>query len=101
MLQRENKGKRVVLYPHYFDSKVPRSRGRRVPLDLAVRDPKPEEILEAARNLGLEAFIENARYPREWWRLPGRVVVEKKGLSKTIIVQRIAQELSKKRSRKG
>ena len=98
-MQRENKGKRVILYPHYFDSRLSRSKGRRIPKKLAVRDPKANEILDAARSLGLEAYVEDARYPRAWWRLPGRIVVEKKGESKQSLINKIAEELFRKRQR--
>ncbi len=99
MIQRENKGKRVVLYPHYFDSRLSRSKGRRVPVELAVKSPTAERIAIAARSLGLDAYIEDARYPRAWWVSSGRVVVEKRGMSKTEIIRMIASKLSEKQGK--
>ncbi len=100
-MQRDNKGKRVVLYPEYFDSRLSRGKGRRVPKDLAVKAPTPEEIARVAREQGFEAYVEPAKYPRVWWSSKGRVIVEKKGMSKTRIIKIIAQGLYEARRRRG
>ena len=99
-LQREHKGKRVVLYPAYFDSRLSRGMGRRVPKELAVKDPRPEEIVAAARSLGLDAYIEPGRYPRVWWIWSERVVVEKKNYSKTKLIKLISMKIIEMRKRR-
>ena len=37
--------KPVVIYPEYFDHRLKRSEGRKVPLSEAVKSPKVEELL--------------------------------------------------------
>ena len=98
-LQKEHKGKRVVLYPAYFDSRLSRSRGRRVPRELAVKDPRPEEIAAAARSLGLEAYVEPGKYPRVWWVWNERIIVEKK-YNKSKLIKIISKKILENRRRK-
>jgi len=88
------------LYPAYFDLRLSRSMGRRVPKELAVKAPSAEEIASVARELGLEAFVEEGRYPRVWWLWQKRVIVEKKGISKTKIIYKIAVGLAQRKARK-
>jgi len=77
-LSREFKGKRVVIYPNYIDSTKTRSEGRRIPLKIAVPNPRIDEIYAAAEALGLNPIIEEDKhYPRSWWDTRGRVVVDK------------------------
>ena len=51
----------------YINAAVPRSRGRIVPRDLAVQNPKPEEVAEALKAMGLEYEYVEARYPALWF----------------------------------
>ncbi|MCE4628442.1 MAG: signal recognition particle protein Srp19 [Desulfurococcales archaeon] len=95
-LQREHKGKRVVLYPAYFDARLSRSKGRRVPTSVAVKGVRAEDIARAAEELGFEAYVEPGAYPRAWWLDDKRVVVEKAGKSKTEIIRLIAARLADK-----
>ncbi|WP_062661928.1 signal recognition particle subunit SRP19/SEC65 family protein [Aeropyrum camini] len=59
-------GKRIILWPAYFDSTLPRRLGRRVPRDMGVPSPRPEDVAEAARRAGFEAVVEESSYPRLW-----------------------------------
>jgi len=93
-LQREHKGKRVVLYPAYFDARLSRSKGRRVPVSIAIKGVRAEDIARAAKELGLEAYVEAGAYPRAWWLESKRVIVEKAGKSKTEIIRIIAARLA-------
>lgn len=86
-------GKRVV-WPYYFDKNLTREQGRRVAKDIAVEDPRPGAIANAARTLGLHPEIEeNAKPPREWHTRKGRVVIDKTGDSKESVLQQIARRL--------
>ena len=67
-----------------------------MPLREAVRKPRVEEIVEAARRLGLEPEVEDARYPRRWWEYSKRVIVDKRG-SKLETLRAIAAELRRLR----
>lgn len=84
---------KIVIWPIYFNSKASRKQGRRVPLELAVDDPKAEEIYQVAEKMGLNPIIEEEKaYPRMWWKEKGRVLVDKTK-SKTSILKEIAVQL--------
>ncbi len=93
-----------ILWPLYFDKSKSRSRGRRVPKNLAVNRPSAWEIYEAVKSLGLEAVLEaDKRHPFTWFENRGRVLVKIDGVNtnKTKLLYRVAKELLKIRSRKG
>ena len=89
-----------LIYPAYLDSTRSRSEGRRVARSLAVDRPRAEEILEAVRELGLEARLdEEARYPRSWWMDRGRVLV-RRSMPKTQLLRLVASKLREIRARR-
>ena len=84
---------KLRVWPVYFDASYSRGDGRRVPRTKAVKDPKAEDVEEAARRLGLNPILEpSAKYSKQPWRPVGVVLVDKKG-SKTRIIKEIAEEL--------
>jgi signal recognition particle subunit SRP19 len=86
---------KLRIWPVYFDASYSRGEGRRVPRAKALKDPKAEEVEEAARRLGLNPILEPAaRYSKHPWRPVGVVLVDKKG-SKTQIINDIAEELKR------
>ncbi len=96
-MSREYRGRKIVIYPEYLDSKKSRSEGRRIPLKQAVPNPTLEEIARAAEELGLNPIIEEEKaYPRDWWGRRGRVIVDKSG-SKLETLRRIAEQIKSKR----
>ncbi len=98
-MSRRYKGKRIVLWPINIDATATRGEGRKIPLRYAVRKPRVEEIVEAARELGLNPEVEEARYPRKWWEQKQRIVVDKMG-SKLRTLIAIAEAVRKLRERK-
>lgn len=78
-MSREYRGEKIVIYPQYIDGRKKRSEGRRLSLKYTVPNPRVEEIVKAAEELGLNPVIEDAKYPREWWSSDKRIVVDKKG----------------------
>ena len=80
-----------VIWPAYLDADLSRSEGRRVPQDLAVRDPTVEEIAAAVQQVGYDAVVERDRtYPREY-EPRGRVIVkDADDASKNDLVQAVA-----------
>jgi len=83
----------IVLWPAYFDARRSREEGRRVSKKLAVENPTAQEIAAAARSLGLNPEIEEAKsFPATPWRKEGRVRV-KADYYKTSAVKRIAEKL--------
>ena len=84
---------KIRLWPAYFDASLSRGQGRRVPKEMAARDPTPEAIEKAAQRLGLNPTVEpGAAYSKQPWRRTGMVQVDKKG-RKTEIIGQVAQEL--------
>jgi signal recognition particle subunit SRP19 len=83
----------IVLWPSYFDSRVSRAAGRRIPRKDAVEAPSARMVYDAARALGLDCILELERaYPRFWFRREGRVLVEPK-MKKTELVSKVSAKL--------
>ena len=86
-----------VLWPAYFDVKRSRADGRMVAKNVAVDEPKCEEILAAAQACGFEGTIDaEAAYPGEWHKAGGRVQGARQG-SKSELLKKVAGELKKSR----
>ncbi|MBS7641914.1 MAG: signal recognition particle subunit SRP19/SEC65 family protein [Candidatus Bathyarchaeia archaeon] len=86
---------RVIVWLVYLDSKRSRRSGRRLPRDIAVDNPKLEELIEAAKKLNLnpEAYP-NKAYPRSWWDETGYIIVDKKW-PKQELLKKLAEEIAK------
>lgn len=79
---------KFVLWPHYFDQALSRAQGRRVPVDLAVENPRAGDVAQAARTLGLQPELDDdARPPSGWHSRKGRVLVAKKGRKEDLLKQ--------------
>ena len=90
------KGK-IVVWPSYFDADLSWGEGRRVAKDLAVRQPKAEDILAAAEEAGLKPVLESgASHPNRPWIVTGLILVEA-GKSKHEILKEIASKMRRKR----
>ncbi|MFQ5985872.1 MAG: signal recognition particle subunit SRP19/SEC65 family protein [Thermoplasmata archaeon] len=88
----------VVLYPLYFDATASRQEGRKVPRELAVRDPSLEELTEAARRKDYRVEAEpRAAHPRRPAKREGRILIVGGG-TKTAILHAVAKELKAQRS---
>ena len=85
---------KLVIWPHYFDRTLTRAQGRRVPADLAVEDPRPGQIAQAARTLGLKAELDDdAKPPGSWHLRRGRVLLDKPKDAKEAVLKQIARRL--------
>jgi signal recognition particle subunit SRP19 len=90
-------GKGIVIWPTYLDKRVSRGRGRRIPRKIAVKSPKPDEIVKALRKLGLEVDVEpDKAYPKRWWDEKGRIIV-KKVKSKDALLREVALTIKEMR----
>ncbi len=88
----------IVLYPAYFDLGRSRADGRRVAKKWAVESPTAEEVMTAAKALGLEPQLDAEKaFPTSHWRHDGRVLV-RADYFKTSVVQKIAERIKKARS---
>ncbi len=88
----------IVLYPAYFDLGRSRTDGRRVAKRWAVDSPTVEEVMTAAKALGLEPQLDAEKaFPTSHWRHEGRVLV-RADYFKTSVVQKVAERIKKGRS---
>jgi len=79
---------KYVIWPVYFDRSVSRLDGRKVSKKHAVEKPAVENIIKAAKSLGLNPVLEkNAAHPSRHWRKDGRILVDKKGAKSKILLQ--------------
>lgn len=94
--------KRLVIWLDYFNSAFSRSEGRRVALDHSVKDPKLDELAEAARRLGYSPEPEQAKFPTRMNIPSGYVSVEKtKEAKKEKIIEEISKALSSVRGERA
>ena len=92
---------RIILYPEYFDSRLTRASGRRVPLSISVPAPSIEELALISKRLGYEFEIEpQSAHPSNWWNKRGRILINKDDLKKNEVIKTIGRILSKARKRK-
>ncbi|MCF8884678.1 MAG: signal recognition particle subunit SRP19/SEC65 family protein [Nitrososphaerota archaeon] len=84
-----------IVWPIYFDKNVPRSRCRKVPLSLAVKNPTVEKIAEVARRLGWRVEIESASHPSTWWIKSGKLIIKPdKPMNKNTLIKILGKALS-------
>lgn len=87
-----SKERYVMLYPSYFDSKLSRKMGRRVPKNLAIESPSLMKIEEACRKLGLKTIVESDKtYPRISNLKFGRIIVLSSGFKKSVLLKEIVR----------
>lgn len=94
----KDKGK-LVIWPVYIDQTRSRSNGRIISRKSSVKEPQLNEIKEAALELGLNPEVEPEKaYPKAWWEVSGRVLVDNKG-PKSVIAKQIASGIKKIRTK--
>jgi len=87
-------GDSFVLWPRYFDARLSRAEGRRVPKDLAVREPDVKWLESAARKAGLDPVVQaDAKHPAKPYRVAGRVLVPKAD-GKEATIRRVAERMA-------
>jgi signal recognition particle subunit SRP19 len=92
------KQEKVIVWPAYFDSARSRLDGRRIPKNLAVTNPRTDEIKEVADKTGLRCeLIPEVGYPKTPWLKTGMLLVEKRG-TKNQTVMTIGKKLFETRS---
>lgn len=83
-----------IIWPIYFDKNIPRSRCRRVPINLAVKNPSVEKIIEAAKSLGWSVEIEEGAHPSTWWIKTSKLIIKpNKPMSKNSLIKTLAHRL--------
>ena len=89
----------VVIWLDYFNKNLKKSKGRRLGLEKCVFDPSLKELIDATKSAGYEIAEseDKVRFPKRPFVRSGYVVLPK-GSSKTIILNKISQKLSFKKS---
>tara|TARA_B100000945_G_scaffold117946_1_gene93751 strand:+ start:3872 stop:4159 length:288 start_codon:yes stop_codon:yes gene_type:complete len=88
--------KPIVIYPEYFDYRLKRSEGRRVPLSEAVKSPKVEELSDILSNLSCTFQISESHYSSNWSNMGGSLKVSTE-FSKTQLIHKLGSGLKKLR----
>ncbi len=93
------KRKTWVIYPEYFDKRLTRNEGRRVPKELAVKSPNIDEINEVLNSYKIPNRIENHKHhPTTWYEKRGRVLLSKQNVPKQIFLKKLAEKIKDRRS---
>lgn len=86
-----------IIYPEYFDRSNSRSNGRRVPKNLAVKNPKIEDIAQVLDEMDVPNRIEkHAQHPAHWYEENGRLIIPKQQEKKDEFLYLLAEELRKR-----
>jgi signal recognition particle subunit SRP19 len=75
-LARERDSRKIV-WPSYFDVKLSRGEGRRIPKAFCVENPDLVMISNALKSLNIKFETQQEKaYPSKWWKKEGRVLVD-------------------------
>lgn len=68
---------RKVVWPSYFDVRLSRAGGRRIPKAFCVENPDLGMISNAVKSLKLKFEPQQDKaYPSKWWKKEGRLLIE-------------------------
>jgi signal recognition particle subunit SRP19 len=90
-----------IIWLDYLDSRLSRAQGRRVQVSRAVPAPTLQELVQAAKALGLEAQAQEASHPRRHRIKSGFIMVRKPGMGKSKLLNALARELSRIRGERA
>ncbi len=82
----------LVLWLDYFNSNLKKSEGRRVPLNLSVKNPTLDELVKTAKLKGFNPKPFVASYPRRGLTPSGYITIEKIK-PKSIALKEVAEAL--------
>ena len=88
--------KPTVIYPEYFDSRLTRSEGRKVPASEAVKSPNIDELSIILSKLDCDFTIGESRYPGNWASSKGCLKVNAQ-FSKTQLLHKLGAGLKELR----
>jgi len=95
-----------VLYPEYFDKKLTRNQGRKVPKNKAVDDCSLAKLVFACKHLNYDYVVEKEKkYSKNWWNSEGRILINPESVkNKSVLINdvaNIARKLKKKAQQSG
>jgi len=71
------KNSKRIVWPIYMDAHKTRKEGRILAKKDSIGAPGIDEIMRAAKELGLNPTCEDEKmYPRSWWEYKGRVLID-------------------------
>jgi signal recognition particle subunit SRP19 len=71
------KNSKRIVWPVYMDAHKTRKEGRILAKKDSLGAPDIDEIMRAAKELGLNPSCEDEKmYPRSWWEHKGRVLID-------------------------
>ena len=88
--------KPTVIYPEYFDLRLKRSGGRKVPASEAVKSPNIDELSIILSKLGCDFSISESRHPSNWASSKGCLKVNAQ-FSKTQLLHKLGAGLKELR----
>jgi signal recognition particle subunit SRP19 len=87
--------KRKVIWPSYFDVRLSRAGGRRIPKALCMENPDIPAVSAAAKSLNLKFETQPEKaYPSRWWKKEGRLLVST-NMKKSELLAAIGKKLKK------
>ncbi|MGM0510296.1 MAG: signal recognition particle subunit SRP19/SEC65 family protein [Thermoplasmatota archaeon] len=88
-----------VIYPEYFDSKLSRGEGRRVPKKISVGSPSIDEISQVLDSFNIPNRKEkNSPHPGHWTADRGRIIISKQNVQKQKFLKGLGKKIKQKRS---
>ena len=77
---------RLCIYPGYFDAKLSRRKGRRVPKDASVIKPDLEKLVNAAKSLGVRKMKreDGVSHPKRPHMKEGRLWISAQGAKESV-----------------
>jgi signal recognition particle subunit SEC65 len=85
-----------ILYPQYFDNRISRGEGRRVPMDIAKKAPTSLDVFHAAQKAGFDPELDpEHHHPSFWHQHAGRVLIAVDNVdgTKTGLIRVIARHM--------
>lgn len=87
--------RRKIVWPSYFDVRLSRANGRRVPKGICVEKPDIAMLSEALQSMNLDFELQKDKsFPARWWRREGRALVDT-DIPKMELLMAIGKELKK------
>jgi len=87
-----------IIWPVYIDAQKTRKQGRVISKKEGISAPDIKEIMNAARQVGLDpTFEEGKSFPRLWWEHKGRILINAK-YSKRQALRQIAANIHSSRA---
>jgi len=87
---------RKVVWPSYFDVRLSRAGGRRIPKAYCVENPDLNMISNALKSLSIRFEAQQEKsYPPRWWKKEGRLLVDTQ-LKKPKLLMVIGKKLKSK-----